>query len=96
MCCVFPHTLYSFRIPFNYSGRGRRSHRVSSRYSDPAMHFAHHTHPRAFGPAVQLALHTQTRCSGPVREQVCTDDQSSATKQEQANLCAVTVLCAST
>ena len=25
-----------------------------------------------------------------------TDDQSSATKQEQANLCAVTVLCAST
>ena len=26
----------------------------------------------------------------------CTDDQSSATKQEQANLCAVTVLCAST
>ena len=26
----------------------------------------------------------------------CTDDQSRATKQEQANLCAVTVLCAST
>ena len=25
-----------------------------------------------------------------------TDDQSRATKQEQANLCAVTVLCAST
>ena len=27
---------------------------------------------------------------------LCTDDQSRATKQEQANLCAVTVLCAST
>ena len=27
---------------------------------------------------------------------VATDDQSRATKQEQANLCAVTVLCAST
>ena len=31
------------------------------------------------------------------RELACsTDDQSRATKQEQANLCAVTVLCAST
>ena len=28
--------------------------------------------------------------------EVITDDQSRATKQEQANLCAVTVLCAST
>ena len=31
----------------------------------------------------------------PAKE-VFTDDQSRATKQEQANLCAVTVLCAST
>ena len=30
------------------------------------------------------------------QEYDCTDDQSRATKQEQANLCAVTVLCAST
>ena len=31
-----------------------------------------------------------------VWREVTTDDQSRATKQEQANLCAVTVLCAST
>ena len=31
-----------------------------------------------------------------VEEGTSTDDQSRATKQEQANLCAVTVLCAST
>ena len=48
--CYFPHTLHSFRIPFYYSGRGRQSHRVYSRYSNPAMHFAHRTHPGAFGP----------------------------------------------
>ena len=31
-----------------------------------------------------------------LNENKATDDQSRATKQEQANLCAVTVLCAST
>ena len=42
----------------------------------------------------RAALPIATRMAWPNLDP--TDDQSRATKQEQANLCAVTVLCAST
>ena len=49
--------------------------------------------PEAKGPVRKVF----TGVLSLIREGACsTDDQSRATKQEQANLCAVTVLCAST